>query len=100
MKATDHLTDDKPFVPCNVSTKDLHYWYWEAQRLPFVLVLYDAKKNRAYWLDVRKYIDDVLSGLDIERKTIEVQIPWKNKVTLRTIDQFRGMSLSRMAREG
>jgi hypothetical protein len=100
LKATDHLIEGKPFAVCKVSTKDLHYWYWEAQRFPFVLVLYDAQKNRAYWLDIRQFIDDVLFGIDVERQSIQVQIPWTNKVTVRTIDRLRGMSLSRMAREG
>jgi hypothetical protein len=100
LKATDHLADDKPFAICQVATQDLHYWYWEAQRLPFVLVLYDAIRNRAYWLDIRRYIDDILSGLDIEQKTVQVRFPWTNKMTVKTIDLFRGMSLSRMAREG
>jgi hypothetical protein len=100
LKATDNLPDDSPFATCQVAMQHLHYWYWEAQRLPFVLVMYDAMRDRAYWLDIRSYIDDVLSGLDWEQKTIRMRIPWANKLTVKTIDQFRRMSLARMTREG
>ena len=100
LKATDQLSVDRPFATCQVETRDLHFWYWEAQRLPFILMLYDAKRNRAYWIDIRKYIDNELSGLDAGKRKTLVRIPWTSKLTLRTIDHLRAISLSRMAREG
>jgi hypothetical protein len=96
LKATDHLNEAKSFVTCQIASKDLRYWYWEAQRLPFVLVLYDARRNRAFWVDIRSYIDDRQLDIEETQQQITVRIPAKNTV----IDRFRKMSLSRIAREG
>lgn len=99
LKATDHLDRRKKHVTCRVSTKHLHYWYWEAQQFPFVLVLYDAKKHEGYWIAIRQYVDDLQLDLSPEQQTIEIQIPWKNKITVRTVDMFRALSLQRINRE-
>lgn len=101
LKATDHLDTEAAFAICPaIETRHLHYWYWEAQRLPFVLVLYDAVRHRGYWVDVRRHVEDVLKGLDPEQKTTTIRIPWSSKITARSIDRFREMSLERMHREG
>jgi hypothetical protein len=101
LKATDHLDAEGEFAICPaIETRHLHYWYWEAQRLPFVLVLYDAARHRGYWVDIRRYIEDVLTGLDPEQKTTTIRIPRSSRISVRTIDQFREMSLARMHAEG
>lgn len=81
-------------------SRHLHYWYWEAQKLPFVLVLYDAARHRGYWVDVRRYIDEVLTGLNPDQKTTTIRIPWSSKISVKSIDQFREMSLKRIYLEG
>lgn len=83
-----------------IETRHLHYWYWESQKLPFVLILYDARQHRGYWVDVRQYINDVLGGLDPDQKTTMIRIPWSSKITVKTIDRFRAMSLKRIHLEG
>jgi hypothetical protein len=97
LKATDHLNMAAAHAVCPaIETRHLHYWYWEAQKLPFILVLYDARRHRGYWVDVRRYIDDVLCGLDPDQKTTTIRIPWSRKITVKSIDRFRTMSLRRM----
>ncbi len=101
LKATDHLDTEAEFAVCPaIETRHLHYWYWEAQKFPFVLVLYDAVRHRGYWVDVRRYVDDVLEGLDPDQKTTTIRIPWASKITVKSIDRFREMSLERMHLEG
>ena len=99
LKATDHLDDSAAYASCRVHTKDLHYWYWEDQQLPFILVLYDAKLNRGYWIHVRQNVDQLRLEINPEQKTVELQIPWTNKLTVRTIDHFRQLSLIRIQRD-
>ena len=100
LKSTDHLNLKTDFAICPaIETRHLHYWYWEAQRHPFILVLYDAIGRSGYWLDVRRYIDENLTGLDPDQKTTAVRIPWSNKISVKSIDRFREMSLERMRLE-
>jgi hypothetical protein len=99
LKATDRLNESKSFIRCKVSVKDLFYWYWEAQRIPFVLVLYDAQRHRAFWVDIRNYIDESQLSNKKTQQHLTVRIPSGNMVDVGTIDTFRAMSLARMARE-
>ena len=95
------MDTEAEFADCPaIETRHLHYWYWEAQKFPFVLVLYDAMRHRGYWVDVRRHVDDVLGGLDPDQKTTTIRIPWSNKITVKSVDRFREMSLGRMHLEG
>jgi hypothetical protein len=93
VKATDkpNFVDRGNSVACVVEIAHVRYWYWEVAH-PFILVLYDAQKHSAFWIDVQTYIDE--HGID-DRKTATVRIPTKNRLTISAIDQFRKMSLAR-----
>jgi hypothetical protein len=93
VKATDEprFVDNGAGVTCSVEMAHVHYWYWEAAH-PFILVLYDARKHRAFWIDIQMYIDEH----EIEDKaTVIVRIPTRNNLTVSAIDRFRDMSLAR-----
>jgi hypothetical protein len=93
MKATDHLNfvDGGKSVTCKVEMAHVHYWYWETAH-PFILVLYDAQKHRAYWIDMQAYVDDHKPK---GGKTLTVRIPTSNRLTVNAVDHFRTMSLAR-----
>lgn len=91
VKATDNLKTDRGIIRCRVRTGDVHYWYWEDP--PFVLVVYDAEKGRAFWLHLRGYIDDHPGLLELDQETLTMRVPITNKVTLRAVDQWRQLSL-------
>lgn len=97
VKATDHLTfvDNQQSVICTVEMSHLHYWYWEVH-CPLVLVLYDAQRNRAFWLDVQDFVDTERIPARAAGETLTLRIPTANKLTLQAIDRFRKMSLARM----
>lgn len=97
VKATDqpNFVDDGKSVACVVEIAHLHYWYWEVAH-PFILVLYDARKHRAFWIDVQVYVDE--HPID-DRDTVTIRIPTANKLDLRAIDRFRSMSLARQDRQ-
>ena len=59
-----------------------------------MLVVYDAKKDCAFWLYLRSYLDDHPHLLESEQNTVTVRIPMTNKVTLRAVDQWRELSLA------
>jgi hypothetical protein len=64
---------------------------------PFILVLYDATKHRAFWLDVQTYVEEQEIDFDAAAgKTVTLRIPTQNELSLRAIDRFREMSLARM----
>ena len=100
VKATDHLDSERAFAVCRVQTRDLHYWYWEDQQIPFVVVLYDAQRHRGFWVAMRHFVEQRRLEIEPEQQTIELQIPWSNRLTVRAIDRFREMSLQRIKREG
>jgi len=76
----------------------LHFWYHQLFH-PFILVLYDAQKHRAFWLDVQAYVndhaDEVGAAVENESATITVRIPTANKLTVTAIDRLRDLLLDR-----
>jgi hypothetical protein len=93
VKSTDELrlVDNGESVACTVELAHVHYWLWEVAH-PFLLILYDAQKHRAFWLDVQDYLQNQRIE---DGKTLTIRIPVRNKVTVNAIDQFRAMSLAR-----
>jgi hypothetical protein len=101
LKATDHLQFVKQgqSVACRVEMAHLHFWYWQTFH-PFVLILYDAQKHRAFWLDVKRWVDAHREKFEYHRergaRQITLQIPSKNRLTVKAIDHFRSMLLAKM----
>jgi hypothetical protein len=95
LKATDRpvYSADGSFLRCPVESAHIHFWLWEIA-FPVILVLYDASRHRAFWVDVQAA--ESLKGLE-DRESVSIRIPAKNKLTLHAIDHFRGLSLDRMA---
>jgi hypothetical protein len=92
VKATDELKilERGKSVACTVDLAHVHYWYWEVGH-PFILVLYDASRHRAYWVHIQDYVDN--HRID-DCQTLTVHIPVRNKLTVSAIDRFRNMSLT------
>lgn len=91
LKATDNLTSvlDGQYTTVRVKTGDIQYWSMEFY--PFILVLYDAKEEAAYWIG----IDNILKqSLDLDQQTETIRIPVSSKLTSNSIEHFRQMSLA------
>jgi hypothetical protein len=103
LKAKDNLrvVDDGRSISCAVETAHLHFWYHQLFH-PFILVLYDAQKHRAFWLDVQHYLDahmdELGQAVENEAATVTVRIPVKNKLNVLAIDRFRRLVLDRPKR--
>ena len=76
LKASDHLdlSAGRDTFPFQVKRADLEYWLREPW--PVILVLYDARRDRAYWLYLQAYFEAL--GLDIglrPGRTATVRVP-------------------------
>jgi hypothetical protein len=98
VKATEslHFVENNKSVTCRVKMADLHFWHHVIDQ-PVVLVLYDAEKHRAFWIDIQEYVEQ---GREFEEDQDEaiIRIPVDNKLTVQAVDKFRRMSLDRIAR--
>ena len=91
LKATDNLVvvSGGKYATVRVKTGDIQYWSMEFY--PFILVLYDAKEEKAYWIG----INDILNqSLDLDQQTETIRIPVANVLTGKAIERFRQRSLT------
>lgn len=93
LKATEKLKviRNGTVISFPTSTGDLHFWSLEIY--PFILVVFDAGKDRAFWLYVQEYVSKNPDRVSPEKETVNVHIPTVNKLTIRSIDYFRRLSL-------
>jgi hypothetical protein len=81
LKATDHLalSSKAQTIPWTIDARDLRAWL--AETLPYILVLYDAKEDTAYWLYIQAYFS-TKSDFDLNQgaKTVTVHLKPENKV--------------------
>jgi hypothetical protein len=93
VKATDHLKvlADRRTISFRLDLRDVRHWLNES--LPVILILYDAVKDKAYWLYIQQFFGErrKLSTTEAGRK-IAVSIPMRNVVheaAIRRFAQFR-----------
>ena len=98
LKATNQLkvSKNKDWISRRVETRDLRYWYFELY--PVILVVFDAEKDRGYWLHVQAYVDKKPSLMESDAKSVSLRIPVTNVLSLRSVDRFRQLSLDTSAR--
>ena len=99
LKATRRLKTIRngTMIPCRVEVRHLHHWSLDLY--PFVLVVYDAARQRAYWLHVQPYVAENPQLAKSGSVTVTVHVPKKNKLTLNAIDHFRRLSLEAVRRK-
>lgn len=93
LKATDHLKliRQGTVISFPIKTGDLHYWALEVY--PFNLVVFDAKADEAFWLDVQEYVKLRPNAVNPDQELVNVHIPVSNKLTVKSIEVFRNKSL-------
>ena len=92
LKATDDIkfVDKGRAVSVRVKFSDLRYWYSVTEH-PVILIIYDAVKHRAFWVDVQAYVDE---HKVVDDATITIRIPRKNKLDVWAIDKIRELALT------
>jgi Domain of unknown function (DUF4365) len=68
------------------------YNLWMAEKMPVILVLFDAGRRRAYWLAVKDYFrQDVARRPPRGAKTIRVRVDGRQSLNRRAIARMRAM---------
>jgi hypothetical protein len=66
------------------------YNLWMAERMPVILILFDASRRKAYWLDVQRYFRDRGTRRPRENaKSVRVRVPRRQVVNRRAIATLR-----------
>ena len=91
VKATDRLKvlADHRTISFRLDLRDVRHWLGES--LPVILNLYDAVKDKAYWLYIQQFFGE-RQKLSTTRGKIAVSIPIRNVVdeaAIRRFAQFR-----------
>jgi hypothetical protein len=90
VKATDRLPllADGRTISFGVATADLAAWRNEMN--PVILVLYDGKADRSYWLDMREFAwNRTPDQADWRTKTVQAHIPIANRFNRRAMKMLR-----------
>ncbi len=88
MKAAESLRAVGPDYVFDVDLRDYHLWMNE--KMPIIMVLFDATRRRAYWLPIQRYFrDDVTRQPRRGAKTVRVRVPRRSRVNRRAIAQMR-----------
>ena len=97
LKATDHLkaNEQRKWISIPIATGDLDYWAKETY--PFILIVYDARRDRAFWLDIQEFVGRHPEVIARGKEKIQVRIPLANKLTVKSVDEFRRKSLEVVA---
>jgi Domain of unknown function (DUF4365) len=89
LKATDALrrVDDGSTIAFSLQRSDLELWLREP--MPWILILYDAQANLAYWLYLQAYFERQF-GFDLTQvgETVTVYLPTRNTLNQEAIRQF------------
>jgi hypothetical protein len=88
LKSTDSiqfLKKKQSFV-FDLSVRDLEYWLRDSMMM--ILILYDAQRELAYFIDIQTYFNE--NGIEISknRKFVRVYIPINNIVTAQSFQKI------------
>ncbi len=88
IKAADTLH----FVDANyVYDLDIRdYNLWMSEEMPVILILFDASRRRAFWLDIHSYfLDDADRRPQKQAKSVRVRVPMGQAINRRAISKMR-----------
>jgi hypothetical protein len=88
LKAAETLPAAGPDFVFDLDVRDYNLWMLE--EFPVILILFDASRRRAYWLDVQRYFHAGATRRPKKgAKTVRVRIPKRQVVTRRAIAAMR-----------
>jgi hypothetical protein len=88
LKATEKLkilADGKTFA-FRIESADLRYWL--RHPMPVILVVYDAIKDKAYWLYVQAYCRKHGIGTNTTKKDVTFQLSLANRLTPKAVKKM------------
>ena len=89
LKSTDDIqfSEKKNALAFDLSRRDLELWLEDTIKM--LLILYDAQKEKAYFIDLQPYFKENKISMGKDRKFIRVYIPIENVFTKSIIPSFR-----------
>ena len=95
LKSTDNLkySAARKAILFDLDQRDLELWL--ESEIPFILVIYDALKEIAYWVDLQDYFKINADALKKVNKFVRIYIPSENVFTDKTVQKFRQIKNSR-----
>jgi hypothetical protein len=97
LKASESLERSGTDYVFDLDIRDYNLWMMD--RMPVVLVLFDASHRRAYWLYVQNYFRaDPARRPKARAKTIRVRVPAQQTVNRRAIARMRGLKQAAVTR--
>ena len=90
LKATESLQAVGSDYVFDVDIRD--YNLWIAERMPVILILFDASRKRAFWICVQSYFsEDAARQPKKGAKTVRVRVPKRQVLNRRAIAHFRDL---------
>jgi hypothetical protein len=93
LKASDTFkySSDGSYISFTIEVR--HYRHWMKEPMPVFLILYDAKKIKAFWLYIQEYFGSGAGKKPNKKakkaKSITVRVPVMNEFTEQTVDYMR-----------
>jgi hypothetical protein len=96
IKAAETLAQAGRDYVFDLDVRDYNLWMMEP--MPVFLILFDASRRRAYWLDVQGYfLKDIRRRPKKRAKTVRVRVPRRQAVSRRAIRQMRAAKQEALA---
>jgi hypothetical protein len=93
LKAANFLDAVGSAYVFDVDIRDYNLWLHE--EMPVVLVLFDASRRKAYWLDIQRYFrEDTARRPKRGAKTVRVRVPKRHLVNRHAIQKMRELRLT------
>jgi hypothetical protein len=79
---------------CTYDLDIRHYNSWKEERLPIILVFYDALKRRAFWVHIQSYFADHSKWPKKGKKSVRIRIPCRQLLNRRSVKKMREIKQS------
>jgi hypothetical protein len=88
LKSTDNIqiSTDKKSVVFDLSVRDLELWLDDSMMM--ILILYDAHRETAYYVDLQTYFNENDVKIGENRKFVRVHVPIDNVVTAQNFQKI------------
>ena len=87
LKASDNLIVQGNECVFDLDIRD--YNLWTRERMPVILVLFDALRQKGYWIFIQDYFEPISRQPSKRSKTIRIRVPLQQKISRRAIAAIR-----------
>ena len=89
LKASDRVKYDQDDAFLSFPIERKHLSHWLGEPLPVLLIVYDATREKAYWLYIQNYFEGLVGfSLKNVKKTYNVRIPVNQIIDEEAIGKF------------